>query len=81
MFATNDTGLPETSPLLNTEEAADFLRLSVPTMERLRGTGQGPPFIKLGPGKRSRVVYLKTDLEAFLTRRRRVSTSDRGEDQ
>ena len=81
MFATNDAGLPDASPLLTTEEAADYLRLSVPTLERLRCTGQGPPFIKLGPGKRSRVVYLKNDLEAFLARSRRMSTSDRGEDQ
>lgn len=64
--------------LLTTAEAARFLRLSVPTMERLRLSGDGPVFIKLGPGKRARVVYRRADLEAWLNGQRRDSTSQRG---
>lgn len=64
--------------LLTTSEAARFLRLSVPTMERLRVTGSGPIFIKLGPGKRCRVVYRRADLDAWINAQRRDSTSRRG---
>lgn len=66
------------SDLLTTVEAARFLRLSVPTLERLRLSGDGPVFIKLGPGKRSRVVYRRSDLDAWLHAQRRDSTSQRG---
>lgn len=64
--------------LITTVEAAQFLRLSVATMERMRVTGDGPVFIKLGPGKRARVVYRRADLETWLHSQRRDSTSQRG---
>jgi len=64
--------------LLTTAEAARVLRLSVPTMERLRVTGDGPVFIKLGSGKRCRVVYRRRDLDAWINGQRRDSTSQRG---
>jgi hypothetical protein len=47
-------------------------------MERLRTTGDGPVFIKLGSGKRCRVVYRRRDLDAWLDAQRRDSTSQRG---
>lgn len=75
MLAANDTPLPA---LLTTSEAAHYLRLSAPTLERLRVTGEGPPFIKLGSGRTSRVVYRRVDLDAFVTARLRSSTSDTG---
>lgn len=77
MFASNDTPLPPATELLTTAEAARFLRLSVPTMERLRLSGDGPTFIKLGPGKRCRVVYRRADLDAWVHGQRRDSTSQR----
>ena len=52
--------------LLTTVQAARLLRLSVPTLERMRSLGTGPTFIKLGTGKRARVVYRRTDIEAWL---------------
>lgn len=61
--------------LLTTFEAAELLRLSVPTLERLRLSGDGPIFVKLGPGKRARVVYRRADLEAWINAHRRDSTS------
>lgn len=64
--------------LLTTLEAASALRLSVPTLERMRLAGNGPIFIKLGPGKRARVVYRRADLDAWLLAQRRGSTSQRG---
>jgi hypothetical protein len=47
-------------------EAADFLRLSIRTLERYRVEGTGPKFIKVGRGKRARVLYRLTDLRAWL---------------
>lgn len=64
--------------LLNSREAADVLRLSVPTLERMRCQGTGPPFIKLGSGKRARVVYRRGDLDAWIASMRHQSTSEYG---
>lgn len=62
--------------LLTTDEAAEFLRLSRPTLERYRLQGTPHlPFIKIG-GKRGRVLYRMSDLLAFLERCTRGSTSD-----
>lgn len=47
-------------------EAADFLRLSIRTLERYRVEGFGPRFIKVGRGKRARVLYRLSDLRAWL---------------
>lgn len=74
MSATNGRPL---STFLTTAEAAEYLRVSVPTMERMRLT-EGPPFIKLGNGKRGRVLYSREDLDAYVAGRRRTNTSDRG---
>lgn len=53
-------------PILNTqreildqEQAADYTRLSVSTLESLRTKGGGPAYSKPTPG---RVVYLRSDL-------------------
>jgi hypothetical protein len=66
---------PQLPDLLTTAEAARLVRLSVPTLERLRVTGDGPVFIKLGSGKRCRVVYRYSDLQTWLLAHRRDSTS------
>ena len=58
--------------LLNQREASAFLRLSERTLERFRLTGGGPRFAKAG----RRVVYRAEDLEAWITERLRVSTSE-----
>lgn len=72
MVAANDIYLPE---LLTTAEAAQQLRLSTATLERLRVTGGGPVFTKLGPGKRARVVYQRSELDAWISANRRETTS------
>jgi predicted DNA-binding transcriptional regulator AlpA len=59
------------SDLLTCKEAAHLLRLSVPTLERLRAQSVGPKYIKLGTGKRARVVYRRSDLNDWLDGNRR----------
>jgi hypothetical protein len=62
--------------LLTTAEAADCLRLSPRTLEDMRLSGTGPRFFKLGPGKRSKVVYRRDDLEAWVGQYGFTSTSE-----
>ncbi len=64
--------------LLTTVEAADLLRLSPRTLEDMRVTGSGPRYFKLGPGKRSKVVYRREDLEAWYRQFGFTSTSEYG---
>lgn len=49
-----------------TVEAAEYLRLSPRTLERMRVDGTGPKFHKAGPGKRARVLYRRSDLREWL---------------
>lgn len=60
--------------VVNVDEAASRTGLSVSTLNKLRVFGGGPVFIKLG----RRVAYDVADLDAWLTSRRRRSTSDDG---
>ena len=60
---------------LRTSDAAAYCGCSKSTLEKLRLTGGGPAFIKLG----RTVVYDTADLDAWLSARRRLSTSDTGE--
>ena len=60
---------------ITTVQAADYLNLSPKTLERYRVDGNGPPFHKLGKGKRSRVLYKLDDLETWLQSCRYLSTS------
>ena len=62
--------------LLTTTEAAAYLRLAPKTLERLRVTAGGPPFLKAGPGKRARVLYRQSDLDAWLAKFSYASTSE-----
>jgi len=62
--------------LLTTIEAAAYLRLAPKTLERLRVTAGGPPFLKVGPGKRARVLYRQSDLDAWLAKFSYASTSE-----
>lgn len=59
------------SDILNTREAAQYVRLGKPTLERFRITGDGPPYCKLGGAVR----YRLTDLDAWLESRLTASTS------
>ena len=57
--------------ILDTDEAASFLRLSGRTLEDYRSKKKGPAYSVFG----NRVVYLRDDLLAF-TRSKRVETYD-----
>lgn len=56
---------------LNTAEAAHRLGVSASYLNKLRLTGGGPVFVKLG----AKVVYDLADLTAWVSARRRTSTS------
>jgi predicted DNA-binding transcriptional regulator AlpA len=57
---------------LRTPEAARFLGLSGRTLEKHRTYGTGPRYSKLG----GRVVYKLEDLQAWVERGAKASTSD-----
>ncbi len=76
MSAIHDLALPVAEDmLLTTREAARYVRLGTSTLERKRLDGTGPPFVKLGTGKRARVVYRRSELERWLLGLSFVSTS------
>lgn len=68
---------PTTQKLyLNSQEAADLIRISIRTLERMRVDGTGPLYLKAGKGTRSRVLYRPADIDAWLTSRAFNSTAE-----
>jgi excisionase family DNA binding protein len=63
--------------ILTTREAATFVGLSMPTLNKLRVYGGGPVFLKLGRAVR----YRRSDLHIWLAARVRRSTSEPVESQ
>jgi len=63
--------------MLTTHEAASYLRLSTRTLERLRVSGTGPKFVRLGHSIR----YRQQDLDAHVAARVVASTSQKGTQQ
>ncbi len=61
---------------LSVTETAQYLKVSESYLNKLRCTGGGPAFMKFG----SRVVYARSDIEAWANERRRLSTSDTGKE-
>lgn len=57
--------------VLTTVEAARYVRLGKPTLERFRLTGEGPRYAKLGGAVR----YRRADLDLWLESRLVASTS------
>ena len=57
--------------VLTTAEAARYVRLSKPTLERFRRTGEGPLYVKLGGAVR----YRRAELDKWLESRLVASTS------
>ncbi|MEW8073616.1 MAG: helix-turn-helix domain-containing protein [Candidatus Thiodiazotropha sp.] len=62
--------------LLNTAEAAHLLGVSKAFLERDRWAGARIPFIKVGARA---VRYRSADLESYIEKQARRSTTDRGE--
>jgi len=59
------------SELLTVKQAAVFVGLSVPTLNRMRVQGGGAPYYKLG----AQVRYDRAELEVWMRSRRYTSTS------
>lgn len=73
-FATAGGGAKTQAPTFLTErETAEFLRVSVRTVQRWRVTGAGPPFRAHG----RRILYAASDLENWSASRTARSTSER----
>ena len=66
---------PDDVAKFDTLRAAAYTGISPRTLEKLRQKGGGPVFLKLGRS----VVYVKADLDDWLSSCRRLSTSDPGE--
>jgi hypothetical protein len=62
----------ERRQLLNEDEAAEFLKISVRSLQRRRVAGLPPKFIKLG----ARIVYDLDTLYAWVDENVRASTSE-----
>jgi predicted DNA-binding transcriptional regulator AlpA len=62
------------SRYLRTSEAAHFVGLSIRTLEKHRTYGTGPRYSKLG----GRVLYKLEDLQTWVERGAKASTSDPG---
>lgn len=62
----------ENSNVLRACDAARFLQLSESTLAKLRLTGNGPRYCKLG----RRVAYRRADLESWLESRLTFDTTD-----
>ena len=60
------------SRLVTERDASELLGVSVRTLQKWRLQGNGPQFVKLGHAVR----YDVKDLEAYIERARRRSTSD-----
>lgn len=60
--------------LLNQSEAAELLRLSTRSLERMRLLGTGPRYVKCGRSVR----YRESDIETWIAQRIVSSTSEIG---
>ena len=58
------------------KEAAAYLALSPRTLQRMRVTGEGPPYVKV----RRRVIYDRLDLDDWTAKRKRRFTGEEIED-
>lgn len=63
--------VPDDDEFVDTPGAAEELHLSESKMNKMRCTGEGPPFYKIG----SRVFYSRQELREWRRSRRRMSTS------
>lgn len=60
---------------LRAPEAARYLRMGDSTLAKLRCSGGGPSFVKMGPRI---VLYDRADLDAWLAEKKYASTSEYG---
>jgi len=63
--------------LMTTAEVAALVRMSERTLEGMRLRKEGPSYVKLGVGRRAKVVYSRKEVEAWLEANRVQCDSDR----
>ena len=61
---------------LTPPKAAELLHLKPKTLQEHRVSGTGPNFFKAGPGRNARVLYKRSDLDAWMEKFRFQSTSE-----
>jgi predicted DNA-binding transcriptional regulator AlpA len=61
-------------PALDTASAAGLLGIGKSTLDKLRGSGDGPTYVKIG----RRVLYPVAWLREYQEKQARISTSDDG---
>jgi len=57
---------------LSPKEAAEYLGISISSLNQSRTTGEGPRYAKIG----RRVIYDRCDLDAWVEARKRTFTSE-----
>lgn len=60
----------------DTKQAAEFLKLSPRTLERMRVEGAGPPYLKAGRSIRAKVLYRPSDVREWVEAITYNSTSE-----
>jgi len=73
-----EAGAAQQVMFLTTVEVAGLLRISRRTLERMRVEGTGPRYLKVGPGKKSRVLYRQQEVVTWLEQYNFSSTSEYG---
>lgn len=58
--------MSERRPMATREEVAEFLRVTVRTLDNWRRAGEGPPWHRLGSGRDSSVRYFWDEVEAWV---------------
>ncbi|MFP6643719.1 MAG: helix-turn-helix domain-containing protein [Candidatus Latescibacterota bacterium] len=66
-FVSQGDALTTTPEVLDTAQAAHFLRISTRTLEKMRATNCGPPYCEPTP---RRTVYITSDLREWLAGKR-----------
>lgn len=60
---------------LNETEVSELCGLNVEWLRRERWKKSGPPFIKVAPGKRGKVLYSENDIRGWLESRKVQTTN------
>jgi hypothetical protein len=67
LLAATGIDIAAMEPVMNTEQVADLLEMTVPALEQARYRGMGIPYVKVG----NRVRYLRVDVARYLVANRR----------
>lgn len=65
---------PEIPEYLTSAQLIEFYNISGPAVRRCRGNG--PPYVKLGDARGSRVLYSRVEVERWLRARQFANTSE-----